>query len=172
MPWREGVGTPFNLQSSGPSEQTTDEFSSDVQNEAENAMAFVSELENQTLHDSPFDFSDSAVREAWNSEEWSRVDPSEQDADEQLADEARRLELRQHVNSFFSRHVARPSDEPCQSSEVFSTLIAHSIAVQTSASLPAMPWETGPMRSIFMRDNFEADRSFCSSAKLISFKRH
>lgn len=73
---------------------TTDEFSSDIQNDSENVLAFVNELENQAFDDSPPGFSDSAARDVLNSDEWSRVDPSELAADELLAEDVRRSALR------------------------------------------------------------------------------
>ena len=154
MPWRESVGTPFNLQSSGASEnQTADEFSSDAQNENfENVMAFVHDLETQNFTDSQSVSVDAAERDALDSEGWSRGDLPELSEGDQMIDNSNGLELRRSATEFLGRHAVTDStpSEPCQSSEVFSTIVAHSIAVQTPVSLPAMPWETGPMRSIFI----------------------
>lgn len=70
------TGTPFNLHSSGASEnQTTEEFASDLQVETyDEVMEVVNSLENRAASDSNFDSMDSADRDRLDTGSWSRVD--------------------------------------------------------------------------------------------------
>ena len=65
------------------------------------------------------------------------------------------LHLDSQFQIFFDRHAHHEpaSEEPLQSSDAFARIVAHSIVGQSSANIPSMPWETGPMRSIFMNDD-------------------
>ena len=157
MPWREGIGTPFNVSSSGVSENhTTEEFSSDQQVEGlEDILREIDNIGNAISDGGNIDVTSDIERRTSDLGSWDQVDPPDIADDVSGSDAA----SRHSISDFFSRHVPSDpvSEAPLQSSGAFSRIVAHSIVGQTSANIPAMPWESGPMRSIFMGDEFNPE---------------
>ena len=156
MPWREGIGTPFNLSSGGVSENhTTEEFSSDQQVEGlDDILREVNIIGDSVLNVGNFDAT-SEVSRVSDIDSWSQAERPDALEDTSVSDAARRVALTQSISNFFDRHAHHEpaSEEPLQSSDAFARIVAHSIVGQSSANIPSMPWETGPMRSIFMNDD-------------------
>ena len=149
MPWRDNVGTPFVLRSSDASNESNvecddtqflqptsdDAFLQPTFDDAEIHIARLADelsLENSQLTDwegQDLDF-----------ENLEQVTPTIASVNQFLVPGSA-----SGVSSFINSLKDTPDEiEPCQSSETFSKIVAHSVVSQTSAHLPAMPWETGP----------------------------
>ena len=163
MPWRDNVGTPFVLRSSDASNESNvkcddtqflqptsdDAFLQPTFDEAEIQIArLADELsleQNPQLTDwegQDLDFE--------NLEQVTPTIASVEPSNPFLVSGSAGG-VSSFINSLKDTH---DEIEPCQSSETFSKIVAHSVVSQTSAHLPAMPWEKGPTKSIFSDDAF------------------
>ena len=163
MRWRDNVGTPFVLRSSDASNENNGECDD---------MQFLQPTSDDTFLQPTFD--DAAIQIARLADELSLEQNSQltdwegQDLDFENMDQVTpTIASVEPLNPFLvpgsasgvssifnSLKDTRDESEPCQSSETFSKIVAHSVVSQTSAHLPAMPWETGPTKSIFSDDAF------------------
>lgn len=102
LPWREGIGAPFNLSSGGVSENhTTEEFSSDQQVEGlDDILREVNIIGDSVLNVGNFDAT-SEVSRVSDIDSWSQAERPDVLEDTSVSDAARRVALRQSISNFF-----------------------------------------------------------------------
>lgn len=151
MPWREGIGTPFVLTSQ---ETPVLEVHSDNESLVNDKSINSPDVIEQTSEPSAskierileeMDGNDS--RASWElplpclsaSEPFSEVSEPQPSGHD--------LSISNFVASL--RHDSCSSSDALQPSDVFARVVSNSVVSQATIQIPAMPWETGPMRAIF-----------------------